>query len=80
MFEWHRLLSFTELRNNGLTEFDLEVDGGDDNDDGNDVVRAHLNYRIRQRTPFYPDSTVSLLPKLFVTPTTMTEYGYLQTL
>ena len=80
VFEDHRLLSFTELRNNDLIEIDLEIAGGDDNEHGNDVVRAYLNYRIRQRTRFYPEFMVSVVAKWFVTPSTMTEYEYLQTL
>ena len=80
VFECRNWQSFDELKRNNLIGFDLEIDGGDDNDDGGDVVRAYLNYGIGQRIRFYPEFMVSVFAKLFVTPSSMTEYEYLQNL
>ena len=88
VFECAYWKSFGELRENNLIGFDLEIGGGADNDDddeydnddGVDVVRAYLNYGIRQRIRFYPEFMVSVVPKLFVTPSGMTPYEYLQKL
>ena len=63
VFECRDWRSFGELRSNGLIGFDLEIDGGDDEDDRNEVVRAYLNYGIRQRIRFYPEFMVSVVPK-----------------
>ena len=74
MFEcanWNRYL-FEELRSNHLIGFDFEV--------SSDVVRAYLNYGMRQRTRFYPEFMVSVVPKLFVSPSDMTDYDFVKKL
>ena len=73
LFECADWESFDELRRNNLIGFDLDI-GADD------VSRAYLNYGIRQRIRFYPEFMVSVFAKLFVTPSTMSEYEYLQKL
>ena len=57
---------------NHLIGFDFEV--------SSDVVGAYLNYGMRIKTRFYPEYMVSLLPKLFVSPSNMTAYAFLQKL
>ena len=71
MFESTNWRSFEELKRNNFIGFDLEI--GDD-------VRAYLNYGIRQRARFYPESMMSVFAKLFVIPSAMTEYEYIQKL
>ena len=74
--------SFDVFKSNNFIGFDLEIGDGamnNDHDYGN-VVRAYLNYGIRQRARFYPEFMMSVFAKLFVTPSTMTEYEYIQKL
>ena len=74
VFECRDWQSFGELKWNNLIGFDFELDGeGNTKNDGS-LVRAYLNFGVRQRVRFYPEFMVSLVPKLFVSPSKMTEY------
>ena len=80
VFECAEWYLFDELRSNNLIGFDLEIGRPDGDGDDDDVVKAYLNYGIQQRIRFYPEFMVSVVPKLFVTPSEMTPYEYLQKL